>query len=292
MKPAPDNSPTSPKPAPKPHLPESSAIPLSEALRACLQDIQSFACPPGPGVDILMPAMQGVLPQLHPGWLYLCLCQPKAGKTSLALQLAQDLVDRPAPLRVLYVSTELGHRDLAKKLIVAQTGIPLAALDQGVAEEDEKKIEAAIGDMRSWPLAFLDLPGATAGQISARIREQSVEVRAFGLVVIDYVDLISPDLPGQTPITAHAGVVRYLKSLALDLGVPVLAMASYLVDDVQDNADVVLSLSCVEPISTDGRLVSLRILRHRSGRSGAVDLLFQPDSMRFSTIPPFSSCNN
>ena len=91
------------------------------------------------GLPVHAVGWRDVLPRLHPGRMHVCLCQPGAGKTSIALGLARDLAARPVdPARVLYISTDLSVPMLTWKLITAMTGVPYAALASGACDAAQR----------------------------------------------------------------------------------------------------------------------------------------------------------
>jgi len=228
------------------------------------------------GLPVHAVGWRDVLPRLHPGRVHVCLCQPGAGKTSLALSLARDLAARPVdPVRVLYISTDLSVPMLTWKLITAMTGVPYAALASGTCDGAQRAaVDQATAVIASWPLVLVAPSDATADRLAMLIRQHAVGRST--VVIIDYLGAETAGIA----MDATRTMVRALAGIARDHGLPIVATAAYVDDDDLDGVDVVLGLSVRD--DDDGgdlREVDLLLLRSADGRSDGSRLIFDVQRM-------------
>ncbi len=240
---------------------------------------------PPPGIPTAAVGWCDLVSPLRAGRIYLCRCEPGAGKSTLALGLVRDLVTRPKdPVRVVYISVELPIRDVELKLLTAMSGLPFKTLDQGTlspahAAQAERLRQVIVG----WPLDMVDCRGATIDQIVTGIRQCHLAAAGgVGVAVVDYIDVASPGAPDLSPAEVRYAGLHALKALAVELAIPVVVMAAP-ADDEPDPADALLDLNLPEDGEEDWdrgwREVSLLLLRSNDGPTGGVRLMFYPGRM-------------
>ncbi|MBC7447435.1 MAG: replicative DNA helicase, partial [Hymenobacteraceae bacterium] len=162
-----------------------------------------------------------------PGHLILLAARPGMGKTTAALSFA-----RQAALefgrRVLFVSLEMPARELMVKLVATEanrTTFELAhgKLLGGVSEAYE--IGATAHRVKSDRLLIDPSSSLTVGQLRARAAELKAEPAGLDMIFVDYVQLFKADSKGLSREEQVAEVSRGLKALALELDLPVMALA-------------------------------------------------------------------
>lgn len=151
------------------------------------------------------------------GGLYVIGARPGMGKTTLALYLA-DAVNQP----VLFVSLEMGEREITAKRIARESGLSYTDLLMGsLSDEAYDRLANATVAVGKRPVTVNRKPGASVQDIGRMARK----VPGLRLVVVDYLGLIRPASNKAGRYEAVTQISNDLKQLARMLGVPVVALA-------------------------------------------------------------------
>jgi len=154
--------------------------------------------------------------------------RPGNGKTALGLQLAYHAAHHGHP--VLFFSLEMTHQELAERLLAQRTRIDGYRLRNATRLRDDERhlIEQVAGDLAQLPMAIQDDPTRTVTMITSESRRQARSDQGLGAIVIDYLQLITPETRrGEKPSRQEqvAQMSRQLKHLAKELNVPVIVLA-------------------------------------------------------------------
>ena len=142
------------------------------------------------------------------------------GKTTFALQIADNIAK--AVGAVLFVSLEMSLEQLQAKRIARLTGIPSDDVLLGDEEHlDFDKIVSASNILKGLPVYISRRPAATVAQI----RHMAKSIPGVQCVVVDYLGKITPADKRASRYEAVTDISGALKTLAVELGVPVLALA-------------------------------------------------------------------
>lgn len=179
-----------------------------------------------------IPSLDGVLGPLRPKQLVIGAGRPGMGKTAVALSYALGAAQNGHG--VLFVSLEMSSRELAQRLAAdlcfERDPIPFAAIRDGrLSTAQHRMLHEARDYMRELPFQVIDAGSLTTGRLSSLIRRHARRMEAKGqkleLVVVDYLQLLSPDARPRSNYEAVSEVSRALKAMAKDHGVPILALA-------------------------------------------------------------------
>jgi replicative DNA helicase len=218
---------------------------------------------------------------LQPGDLVIVAGRPSMGKTTLALNIAENAAIA-ANKPVAIFSMEMSREQLAFRMISS-----LGRVDQGhmrtgmFGDEDWARINSAIAQMKTAPM-FIDDSGAlTPTEVRARARRlarDTEKVGGLGLIVIDYLQLMQVAGNKENRATEISEISRSLKALAKELRVPVIALSQLNrgVEQRTDKKPVMSDLrECVTGdtlvVLADGRRVPIRELVGTKPRVLAVD---------------------
>lgn len=153
------------------------------------------------------------------------------GKTALAMQfgdeLAGRLIDRSQAGTVRVFSLEMGDLELHKRRLIALSGIPLATWEGRlgtVGEHERRSLEKALQILKRRALRITYGGGITIEQIRATCRKDAAK-GGLALVIVDYLQALDASKKDETREREVARMARGLKALAMDLDVPVLALA-------------------------------------------------------------------
>lgn len=152
--------------------------------------------------------------------LYIIAARPGVGKTTLALNIAENMAQRGRP--VLFVSLEMSVKQITAKRLARMTGIAYKTLLMRTMGEGEyDRMAYAARDMARRPLIVNRRPGATVRQIESMARS----VKGVRCVVVDYLGLVRPDRRGKSRYEEITEASCQLKGMAIRLGIPVLCLA-------------------------------------------------------------------
>lgn len=163
---------------------------------------------------------------LHPSELVILAARPSMGKTSLAMNIAENITlhhDNPQP--VLFVSLEMARMELAQRMLCSRGKIDGRKFRKGIisASERDQLVEAS-NELSDAKLFIDDTPSRTITEIAATARRLKRR-EGLGLVIIDYLQLIEPDNNKDPRQEQVARIARRLKGLARELHIPVVCLA-------------------------------------------------------------------
>ncbi len=241
---------------------------------------------------------------LQPSALVIVGARPSMGKTSLALGLAAHAaIERRLP--VLFFSLEMSHLELTQRLLCSEARVDSSRMRNGkLHESDWPKVVNAIGKLGEAPLFIDDNANLTVMEIRAKARRLKSR-EGLGLIVVDYLQLMSGHGPAENRQVEVSEISRGLKILARELAVPVVALSQLsrnlearadkrpvLADlresgSLEQDADVVLFIYRDEVYnkdSADKGAAEIIIAKHRNGPTGMTQLAFLDHFTRFANM--------
>ncbi len=227
--------------------------------------------------------------------LLILAARPGVGKTSLALNIAQNLaVNYKRP--VGFFSLEMSREELVDRLLVSQADIDAWRLKTGKLDEDDfTKLSNAMGELAEAPLYIDDTPALSILEMRTKARRLQVEV-GVELIVIDYLQLARARQL-ENRVQEVSEISQGMKNLARELKVPVLAISQLsravetrgtrrpqLADlresgSIEQDADVVMFLYKEDEEKPEN--VILDIAKHRNGPLRSINLFFKGDRIKF-----------
>jgi replicative DNA helicase len=161
---------------------------------------------------------------LQPSNLVIVGARPSQGKTSFALGIASHAaIEAATP--VLIFSLEMSHLEITQRLLCAEARVDATRMRNGrLLDADWPKISHAIGRLGEAPIYIDDNPNITVMDIRAKARRQKAR-EGLGLVIVDYLQLMSGRAGAENRQVEISEVSRSLKILARELEVPVIALS-------------------------------------------------------------------
>ena len=237
------------------------------------------------------------------------------GKTAFALSIARNAalssVDTGRSNGVAIFSLEMSKAQLAQRLLSAETRVDLHKLRTGRLREDEwMRITHSVGRLAQAPIYIDDTPGISVLEARAKTRRLKREY-GLGLVVVDYMQLMSSHTRVQSREQEISMISRGLKALSKELDVPVLALSqlSRAVESrtdkrpqlsdlresgsIEQDADVVMfiyrpdiyGLKSPDGASLEG-IAEIIIGKQRNGPVGSVHLQWNAESATYEALAP------
>jgi len=174
--------------------------------------------------------------------------------TSFLLGMAAHAARIGVP--VLFFSLEMSHLELAQRVLCAEARVDANRLRNGkLADSDWPKISGAIGRVGTAPLYIDDNPNITVMDIRAKARRMKSAEGGLGLVVVDYLQLMTGRSSAESRQVEISEISRGLKILARELAIPVVA-ASQLSRNLEARADKRPMLADLRECLSGGTMVT------------------------------------
>ncbi len=246
---------------------------------------------------------------LQPGDLIIVAGRPSMGKTAFSLNIAEN-VALDARLPVAVFSMEMAASQLVMRMLGSVGRLDQHKLRTGRIGDDEwPKLTHAIGVLDEAPIYIDESPGLTAMEVRARARRLARQCKGgqLGLIVLDYLQLMSGTGTGENRATEISEISRSLKGLAKELHVPVIALSQLnrsleqrpnkrpVMSDlresgaIEQDADLILFIyrdEVYNPDSPDKGTAEIIIGKQRNGPTGTVRMTFLGEYTRFENYAP------
>lgn len=256
------------------------------------------------GVPTGFRPLDNLLAGLQKSDLIILAARPSMGKTSLALNIAQHVaVKEGIPVGIF--SLEMSKEQLIDRLLSAEAGIDSWKLRTGHLEDrDFEKLNKAMGVLSEAPIYIDDSAMTNVMEMRTKARRLQSE-HDLGLIVIDYLQLMSGRGNTDNRVNEISEISRGLKGLAREINVPVVALSQLsravearhpqipqLADlresgSIEQDADVVMFIYREDYYNKDSErqnIADILIKKHRNGPTGDVELFFSPEQMLFKVI--------
>lgn len=242
---------------------------------------------------------------LQPGDLLIIAGRPSMGKTSLALNMA-EYVAIEVGLPVAVFSMEMGGTQLAMRMLSSVGRLDAHRVRTGRLNDDEwSRLSFALGKMHEAPLYIDETPALNPIDLRARARRLHRQCGKLGMIVIDYLQLMSVSGQGENRATEISEISRSLKSLAKELNVPVVALSQLnrsleqrpnkrpVMSDlresgaIEQDADVIMFIyrdEVYNPDTPDKGSAEIIIGKQRNGPIGMTRLTFVGEYTRFENF--------
>lgn len=204
----------------------TDTITAGEAIRSHVEELERREALGGAmdGLPTGIEALDAKLKGMKPGQLIVIAGRPKMGKTTLAMNIADNVAVRNGR-SVLVFSQEMSHGELMDKSLASLGGIPLSALQDGTALTTHSTQMLEVSKMLDASgLHLYDRRGVTINRIRSVARRHKMN---FGLelVVVDHIGLVDVEDSRAGATQRISEITRQLKLLAKELDVPVIALS-------------------------------------------------------------------
>lgn len=181
------------------------------------------------GVSTGFRDMDKLLGGLHPSDLVILAGRPSMGKTALATNIAFNAAhlaqENGGGAPVAFFSLEMSANQLAMRLLGQESGISSDRIRRGAIEQkDFSKFMELSQKFHDLPLFIDDTPALSVASLLTRARRLKRK-HNIGLIVVDYLQLLSANHSGDNRVQELSEITRGLKMLAKDLDIPVLALS-------------------------------------------------------------------
>ncbi len=254
------------------------------------------------GVSTGFNDLDEILSGLQKSDLVLVAARPSMGKTSFILNMVQQSGIRDKVPTAIF-SLEMSKEQLTQRIICAEALIDSHRLRIGDISEDEwVKLARAMGPLSEAPIYIDDTPSISMSEMRAKCRKLKIE-HNLGLVLIDYLQLMSGNGKYDSRQQEISDISRSLKGMAKELGVPVVACAQLsrapelradhkpIMSDlresgaIEQDADVIMFLYRDEYYNADTEkknIAEVIISKQRNGPTGTIELVWLGQFTKFA----------
>jgi replicative DNA helicase len=249
---------------------------------------------------------------MQAGDLLVLAARPSMGKTALAINIAEH-VALHEDLPVAVFSMEMGASQLAIRIVGSIGRIDQGRLRTGKLIDDEwPRLSDAIERLKTVSLSIDETPGLTTSELRASARRLARSCGKLGLVVVDYLQLMSGSGggDGENRATELGEISRGLKMLAKELQCPVIALSQLnrgveqrtdkrpMMSDlresgaIEQDADVIMFIYRDDYYNKDSKepgVAEIIIAKQRNGPTGTVKLTFLKPITKFESYAGASS---
>ncbi|MFH0129005.1 replicative DNA helicase [Variovorax sp. EL159] len=247
---------------------------------------------------------------LQPGDMIVLAARPSMGKTSLAINIAEHVaLEEGLPVAVF--SMEMGASQLAVRIVGSIGRIDQGHLRTGkLSDEEWPRLTEAIEKLRTVSLHIDETPGLSTSELRANARRLARQYGRLGLIVVDYLQLMSTSSSGdENRATAVGEISRGLKMLAKELKCPVIALSQLsrgvesrtdkrpMMSDlresgaIEQDADIIMFIyrdDYYDKNSKEPGVAEVIISKHRNGPTGTVKLAFLKPITKFENLASYS----
>lgn len=241
---------------------------------------------------------------MQPSDLVLIAARPSMGKTAFVLNIAQHVAFK-LDQTVAIFSLEMSKEQLVNRLFSLESKVDAQKLRTGnLSDGDWEKLIETAGVIGKSNLIIDDTPGISIADMRSKCRKYKLE-HGLKMIIIDYLQLMSGSGRGDSRQQEISDISRSLKSLARELGVPVLALSQLsraveqrpdhrpMLSDlresgaIEQDADVVMFIYRDDYYNKDTEkkgIAEIIVAKQRNGPIGTIELVWLPEYTKFANM--------
>jgi replicative DNA helicase len=246
-----------------------------------------------------------LLSGLQPNSMYVIGARPAMGKTAFSLGMAANAAMKDQK-PVLIFNLEMSQLELSQRILCSEALVDSSRIRTGkIGEAEWTRISHAVGRLAEAPIYIDDNPHTSVMEIRAKARRLKSRVGDLGMVVVDYIQLMTGRSNAESRQVEVSEISRGLKILARELEAPVVALAQLnrqleqrvdkrpMLSDLRESgsleqdADVVMFLyrdEVYDDQSPDKGIAEVIVAKHRNGPVGRVRMAFRGQYTRFDNM--------
>ncbi|MBR6771472.1 MAG: replicative DNA helicase [Lachnospiraceae bacterium] len=241
---------------------------------------------------------------MQPSDLVLIAARPSMGKTAFVLNIAQHVAFKLNETVAIF-SLEMSKEQLVNRLFSLESKVDAQKLRTGnLSDNDWERLIETAGIIGKSNLIIDDTPGISISEMRSKCRKYKLEYN-LKMIIIDYLQLMSGSGKGDSRQQEISDISRSLKSLARELGVPVLALSQLsraveqrpdhrpMLSDlresgaIEQDADVVMFIYRDDYYHKDTEkkgIAEIIVAKQRNGPIGTIELVWLPEYTKFANM--------
>ena len=258
------------------------------------------------GVPTGYTELDDMLTGLHPGELVLVAGRPSMGKTSIGMNFSENAAIRAGKKAAVF-SLEMPAEQLAMRMLCTEARVDMQRVRRGQLSDDEwQSLCTAMVSIGPATIYVDATPGITPSGVRSKARRLQLE-HGLDVIMIDYLSLMTGVGKFGSRQEEVSSISRSLKALAIELGVPVIALQQLsraptgrsnhrpVLSDIRDSgaieqdADVVMFIhreDYYDPETPDKNIAEIIIAKQRNGSLGTVKLGWKGEYTWFMDLSP------
>ncbi|WP_310386664.1 replicative DNA helicase [Roseateles sp.] len=245
----------------------------------------------------------------QPGDLIILAARPSMGKTAFAINIGENVAINEG-LPVVIYSMEMGAAQLAMRMVGSIGRIDQSHLRTGRLADDEwGRLSEAVDKLGKASIFIDESPGLSPSEVRARARRQARICGKLGLIIVDYLQLMSGNGGNEeNRATVIGEISRGLKALAKELQCPVIALSQLnrsveqrpdkrpMMSDlresgaIEQDADIIMFIYrddyYMKEESKEPGIAEIIIAKQRNGPVGTCKLFFKREHTKFENLAP------
>lgn len=240
-----------------------------------------------------------VITGLNKSDLIILAARPAMGKSAFALNLAANVARRNKDAEVVIFSLEMSKEQNVTRMLASESFVEGDCLMKGnISGEQWTKLAEGAERLSNMNIYLDDTAGITVPQMKAKLRR----MKNLGLVIIDYLQLMSSNRRIENRVTEISEITRQLKLMAKELNVPVITLSQLsravesrtdkrpMLSDlresgsIEQDADIVMFLyrdAYYNKDTPDPSLAECIVAKNRHGETGSINLRYNAPYMLF-----------
>lgn len=281
--------------------------PMKELMEATFEDLEQISeGRKQTGIPTGFTDLDELIQGLQPSDLIVIAARPSMGKTSLALNIADHVaVEEGIPVAIF--SLEMSAQEVARRMLCSRARVNSQKLKSSFQDDEIwERLSEAAGDLASASIFIDDSADIGIMELRSKLRRLKSQ-HDIGLVIIDYIQLMTSDRRMENRVQEIAAISRGLKVIGRDFNIPVIAVSQLsrepekhnrepILSDlresgaIEQDADLIIFIHRKEVYDPDndeykGR-ADVKVAKHRNGPIGPVRLTFQAQYARFLNYSP------
>ena len=230
--------------------------------------------------------------------------RPATGKTAFGLNIATNIAISGLP--TLVFNMEMSQLELSQRILCSEARVDSRKVRNGqLNDQDWTRINQGLGMLDELQLYIDDNPNLSIMEIRGKARRLKSKVGKLGVIVVDYLQLMTGRSNAESRQVEVAEISRGLKILARELETPVIGLSQLsrglearqdkrpMLSDlresgsIEQDADVVAFVyrdEVYNPESPDAGTAEIIVAKHRNGPTGTIRLGFLPHYTRFQDM--------
>ena len=256
----------------------------------------------GSGMSTSYKGLDHLIFGLNPSDLILIAARPGMGKTSFATNIATNVGKKYLNKKVCIFSLEMSKDQIAARILSSEARVTSEQMRTGQIQEKQwSDIGQAVDVLSRLEIYIDDTAGITIGEMKAKLRR----MKNLGLVVIDYLQLMSTGRKDGNRVAEISEITRSLKIMAKELNVPVIALSQLsrspeqrpdkhpMLSDLRDSGSIEQDADIVLFLYRDGyynkeaqypNACECIVAKNRHGSTGTVNMNWDGQFTRFTGV--------
>lgn len=256
----------------------------------------------GTGISTSYASLDRIIYGLNPSDFILIAARPGMGKTSFATNIAANVAKNYKTKKICIFSLEMSKEQIAARILQSEARISSDAMRTGqVADSKWADIGEAVDVLSQVEIYIDDTANISLGEMKAKLRR----MKNLGLVIIDYLQLMSTGRRDGNRVAEISEITRSLKIMAKELNVPVISLSQLsrspeqrpdkrpMLSDLRDSGSIEQDADIVMFLYRDGyynkeaefpNACECIVAKNRHGETGTVPMNWEGEYTRFTGV--------